>query len=123
MRPLEHRYSEVSPLTPLSFPRTIALGVLLAAAALILGSYWIAHAERVGLPDVCAGWDEAAKRTLAPLMHQQRISQPDRPLLDALTALRRARHNCTAGHPDLARRDYGVVFRIVGLPPSQFARD
>jgi hypothetical protein len=94
-----------------------------AAIGLVEGSYMIVHAGRAELPNACAGWDEAARHALAPLTHQQKISAPDRPLLDALAALRRARHNCATGRPDLARRDYEALFRIAGPGTSLLARD
>jgi hypothetical protein len=84
------------------------MGVVLAASGMILGSYWIVHAERASLPEVCVAWDEAAKRALAPLVHQP-ITGLDRALLERLAALRRARHNCAAGRLDLARRDYDAL--------------
>jgi hypothetical protein len=85
------------------------MGVVLAAFGMILGSYWIVHAERASLPEACGAWDEAAKHALAPLVRRQPIAVADRALLDRLAALRRARHNCAAGRPDLAKRDYDAL--------------
>jgi hypothetical protein len=83
----------------------LAVGVV--TFGVIQVGYWIAHAHRPVVSGICAEWDADAKHGLAPLMHQPKLI--DHRLLDALTTVRRARHNCAAGRLDLARRDYEAV--------------
>ncbi len=90
-------------------PRAFGLWLVLGAVGLAQCGYWIVHTERASVPSVCTAWDEAARRTLAPLVRQQGIAA-DRRLLDALATLRRARHDCAAGNIELARRDYEALY-------------
>lgn len=114
--------SVVSRFAKLASPRIFDVGIVLATIGLIQCSYWIAHVERTGLPDICVAWDQTAQRTLAPLMHQQKVGT-DRSLIEALAALRRARRQCAAGRLDLARRDYDTLHRLFGPPPSAIAEE
>jgi hypothetical protein len=95
--------------------------VVVATFGAVLCAFWIAHAHHRVVSGVCVEWDVDAKRALAPLLHEAKVL--DRRLLDALTALRRARHSCTAGRLDLARRDYEAVRVLYELPVSAIAHN
>jgi hypothetical protein len=90
-----------------------------ATFGVILRGYWIAHAHHRVVSGICLEWDADAKRDLAPLTREPKPI--DRRLLDALAAVRRARHNCAAGRPDLARRDYEALRTIYPPPISAIA--
>jgi hypothetical protein len=97
------------------------LVVGVATFGAVQGGYWIAHAHRPVVAGICAEWDADAKRVLAPLMREP--TPIDRRLVDALAALRRARHDCAAGRLDLARRDYEAARALYAPPPSATAHD
>ncbi len=92
-----------------------------ATFGVVLCGFWIAHAHHRIVSGICIEWDGDAKRALAPLTREPKLI--DRRLLDALTTLRRARHNCAAGRLDLARRDYEAVRALYALPMSVIAHD
>jgi len=87
----------------------------------VLCGFWIAHAHHRIVSGICVEWDVDAKRALAPLTREPKLI--DRRLLEALTTLRRARHNCAAGRFDLARHDYEAVRALYAPPESTTARD
>lgn len=95
--------------------------VVAATFSAILCAFWIAHAQHRVISGVCLEWDGDAKRALAPLAQQ--TSPTDRRLLDGLTALRRARRDCTAGRLDLARREYDAARALYALPIPAAAHD
>jgi len=97
------------------------LAVGAATFGVILCGYWIVHAHHRVVSGICVEWDADAKRALAPSTREPKPI--DRRLLDALAALRRARHNCVAGRLDLARRDYEAVRTLYAPPMSAIAHD
>ena len=112
--------AEVLPVTRKPGRRLLGLAAL--AFALIECAFWIAHADRPTVPPECAAWDDTAKRTLAPMMHANRVVT-SRQLNDALAQLRRARQNCHAGRLDLARRDYEALKNLSNPTNSLLAQD
>src|SRR5260221_10478574 len=60
------------------------------------------------LDSLCASWDQAASKAIAPLVGEPTAIAASR--LDyALFQLRRARKHCRAGWLDLAREDYDTL--------------
>jgi|HubBroStandDraft_6_1064221.scaffolds.fasta_scaffold1197511_2 hypothetical protein len=92
-----------------------------ATFGVVLGCYWIAHTHHRAVSGICVEWDAGAKRALAPLMREPKLI--DRRLLDALTILRRARHDCAAGRLDLAWREYDAVRTLYAPATSAVAHD
>lgn len=88
---------------------------------MVLCGFWIAHAHHRIVSGICVEWDGDAKRALVPLTREPKLI--DRRLIEALTTLRRARHNCAAGRLDLARRDYEAVRALYAPPMSTIAHD
>jgi hypothetical protein len=118
-------YEPAEVLWPTQKPGRRLLG--LAALALVLPvlfecAFWMAHVDRPARPPECAAWDDAARRTLAPMTHEITVVT-SRELNVALAQLRRARQSCRAGRLDVARRGYDALTSLSKSSPSSLAQD
>jgi len=119
MKQIAARSDQDLPVMRMPWRWMLVVGVVTFGAIQV--GYWIAHAHHPVVSRICAEWEADAKHSLAPLMHEPKLI--DRRLLDALTTMRRARHNCAAGRLDLARRDYEAVRTLYVPPMSASAHD
>jgi len=103
-------------------PARRLLGLAALAVVVFECAFWIAHADRPARLPECAAWDNAARRTLAPMTHAPKLVRSSE-IDEALAQLRRARQSCQAGRLDVARRDYEALMNPSKSSRSSLAQD